>query len=144
VDDPSNLNLSYQYPLKQQVPRKRVKSRRKLLNLNKRSSKRSKSTRNGRSKGSWRVRELEWIANSTQDDCITFSFYSPILDGSPYIMNTYQEENVRRKHNFIPFVFHLLKELAAKGKLDSIVDAAQKQAEERMDAASKKAKQSKA
>jgi len=41
-------------------------------------------------------------------------------------------------------VFHLLKELAAKGKLDSIVDAAQKQAEERMDAASKKAKQSKA
>mmetsp|Transcript_3443 Transcript_3443/g.5333 ORF Transcript_3443/g.5333 Transcript_3443/m.5333 type:complete len:324 (-) Transcript_3443:218-1189(-) len=56
----------------------------------------------------------------------------------------WKEENVRRKHNFIPFVFHLLKELAAKGKLDSIVDAAQKQAEERMDAASKKAKQSKA
>jgi len=49
----------------------------------------------------------------------------------------WMEENVRRKHNFIPFIFHLLKELARKGKLDDVVEAAQKKAEERMEAQAK-------
>ncbi len=43
-------------------------------------------------------------------------------------------ENVRRKHNFVPFTFQLLKQLAKADKLDAVVEAAQKQAEARMDA----------
>eukprot|EP00472_Partenskyella_glossopodia_P003844 CAMPEP_0197525220 /NCGR_PEP_ID=MMETSP1318-20131121/10694_1 /TAXON_ID=552666 /ORGANISM="Partenskyella glossopodia, Strain RCC365" /LENGTH=324 /DNA_ID=CAMNT_0043078415 /DNA_START=36 /DNA_END=1010 /DNA_ORIENTATION=- len=52
----------------------------------------------------------------------------------------WEEENVRRKHNFVPFVFNLLKELAQNGKLDKVVEVAQKKAEARMEAAANKAK----
>jgi len=49
----------------------------------------------------------------------------------------WMEENVRRKHNFVPFIFNLLKELSQKGKLNEVVKEAQKQAELRMEAAAK-------
>jgi len=52
------------------------------------------------------------------------------------------EENVRRKHNFVPFIFNLLKELAKNGKLDEVVQAAQKQAQDRMAASSNRNKTS--
>jgi len=51
----------------------------------------------------------------------------------------WKEENVRRKHNFIPFIFNLLKELAGQGKLNAVVEKAQKESEARIAAAKKAA-----
>jgi len=64
------------------------------------------------------------------------------VHGASYIkpmkpINVTQEENVRRKHNFVPFIFNLLKELSQAGKLDEVVKEAQKKAESRMEAAAK-------
>lgn len=39
-----------------------------------------------------------------------------------------KEENARRKHNYVPFVMELLKQLALKGKLPAMVTAAQEHA----------------
>jgi ubiquitin carboxyl-terminal hydrolase L5 len=33
-------------------------------------------------------------------------------------MNKYKEENQRRQHNYIPFIFELLKSMGEKGVLD--------------------------
>ncbi|CAB3405419.1 unnamed protein product [Caenorhabditis bovis] len=43
----------------------------------------------------------------------------------------YRKENIRRRHNYLPFIIELLKILAKEGKLLPLVDAAIKQAKDR-------------
>ena len=40
-------------------------------------------------------------------------------------------ENLRRKHNYVPFIFNLLRMLAEKGKLSGLVESAVKHSAER-------------
>ena len=43
----------------------------------------------------------------------------------------WQEENFRRKHNYIPFIFEMLKFLAAKGTLPGLMDKAKEEYKKR-------------
>ena len=49
----------------------------------------------------------------------------------------WKQENMRRKHNYIPFVMALIKALAEKGKLAPMVDKANAKAAEAGAAAAK-------
>jgi len=46
-------------------------------------------------------------------------------------MERWRIENLRRKHNYVPFIFNLLRMLAEKGKLSGLVESAVKSAAER-------------
>jgi len=50
---------------------------------------------------------------------------------------SWKSENVRRRHNYVPFVFNLIKLLAEKGKLDGLVEAGKKTSTERIERAKK-------
>jgi len=52
-------------------------------------------------------------------------------------LRAWQVENVRRKHNYIPLAFNLLKMLASKGKLTGLVESAAKAQKERKTAKEK-------
>lgn len=40
--------------------------------------------------------------------------------------STWHEENIRRKHNYIPFIFNLLRAAAEEGKLEPFIQRAQR------------------
>lgn len=44
---------------------------------------------------------------------------------------SWKEENIRRRHNYVPFLFHLLSALATNGSLPSLITKAKTKAEER-------------
>lgn len=46
-------------------------------------------------------------------------------------MDRWRVENLRRKHNYVPFIFNLLRMLAEKGKLSGLVESAVKNSAER-------------
>ena len=48
------------------------------------------------------------------------------LDAERRKRAAWQAENVRRKHNYIPFVFQMLRALAKRGKLQPLIDSARK------------------
>jgi len=52
-------------------------------------------------------------------------------------LRAWQAENVRRKHNYIPLAFNLMKILATKGKLTGLVESAAKAQKERKTAKDK-------
>ncbi|KAG2492400.1 hypothetical protein HYH03_009346 [Edaphochlamys debaryana] len=50
------------------------------------------------------------------------------LAGEQAKRRSWHEENVRRKHNFIPFLFHLLKLVAERGQMGPLLERARKPA----------------
>lgn len=55
-------------------------------------------------------------------------------------MDKYKIENIRRKHNYLPFIMEMLKILAQEGKLVSLVEKAKEKAASRKEAAVKEDK----
>jgi len=53
------------------------------------------------------------------------------LEDEQHKMDRWKVENLRRKHNYVPFIFNLLRMLAEKGKLQGLVEAAVKSNAER-------------
>jgi len=54
------------------------------------------------------------------------------MDAEKDKVNKWKVENVRRKHNYVPFIFNLFKSLAEKGKLPELVESGARATAERV------------
>ena len=45
----------------------------------------------------------------------------------------WKNENIRRKHNYVPLIFELLKQMAAKGKLSEYIEKGKEKHKERVE-----------
>ncbi|KAM3569264.1 hypothetical protein VYU27_008635 [Nannochloropsis oceanica] len=70
------------------------------------------------------------------EEASTLDDLKRLIDDEKRKFTAWKEENVRRKHNYIPFVMGLLRVLAEKGKLKGMVDAANKKVADARAAAS--------
>ena len=80
-----------------------------------------------------------WRSESIPNDLGALSLLVPTLGSELDSINAeifqenekranYKKENERRRHNYIPFIFELLKKLAAKGHLNKMVEEAKAKA----------------
>jgi len=62
------------------------------------------------------------LNNVLQDIESNITNYKMIVTGESEKMEKFKTENERRQHNYLPLIFEMLKSLAEKGVLESIVD----------------------
>jgi len=49
-----------------------------------------------------------------------------------YLLSLFQRENSLRKHNFIPFIYNIIRILAERGELQARIEYAQKEMSKRI------------
>jgi ubiquitin carboxyl-terminal hydrolase L5 len=87
-----------------------------------------------------RLNELTSAAGAESEEALELQ--EKIKDEETKFEN-WKIENIRRKHNYVPFLFSLLQALAAKGELKGLVDTATKVGAERREKAAKAKQQAK-
>ncbi|KRX04035.1 hypothetical protein PPERSA_12482 [Pseudocohnilembus persalinus] len=88
----------------------------------------------------------EWLENTVSDESIIseevfnkelnelkqkINHFQDVIQQENYKAEEHRVENVRRKHNYIPFILELLKMTAKKGKLPGLIEQAKKKQQEK-------------